>query len=53
MKKKIMISHGMVTHAMDECDDCIDCLTMQIEYLKAMRKAGGKKKFLKELKSKG
>lgn len=47
--KKIMVSHGMVTHSLEESNDCLDCLDVQIEYYTAIRKAGGMKKFLKQL----
>jgi len=49
-KSGIMVSHGMVIHSLEECDDCLECLDVQIEYYKAIRKAGGMKKFVKQLK---
>lgn len=45
-----MVCHGMVTHSFEERMECVDCLTVEIEYLQAIKKAGGMKKFLKQLK---
>lgn len=44
-----MISHGMVTHSLEDKDDCIFCLEVEIEFLQAMKKAGGRKKFIESL----
>lgn len=48
-KKKLMISHGKITHSLDKRLDCLYCIEIEIEYLQALKKAGGKTKFLQEL----
>ncbi len=45
-----MISHGHITHTFDARDDCLLCIDVQIEYLQELKKAGGKTKFLEQLK---
>lgn len=49
-KKGLFISHGRVTHPAEERYDCLDCIDVEIEYLKALKRAGGVTKFLKQLK---
>ena len=49
---QLMVSHGKVTHSIQGCHDCVFCLEIEIEYLKELKKAGGKKKFIKQLKKK-
>jgi len=48
-KDNLMISHGKVTHPASKRDDCIECIDVQIEYFKDIRKAGGVTKFVKQL----
>ena len=48
--KTIMVSHGRVTHPFETRHDCMACLEMKIEFLQALRKAGGQTKFLAKLK---
>ncbi len=45
-----MVSHGETTHPIEDCHDCVFCLEVEIEYLQALKKAGGIKKFIKQLK---
>ena len=49
-KSKVMIAHGETTHSLEDKDDCLFCLEVEIEFLQAMKKAGGKTKFIKNLK---
>lgn len=44
-----MVSHGRITHPIEEQHDCMSCLDTEIEFLQALRDAGGKTKFIKKL----
>ena len=52
MKKKIMISHGMVTHSLETRLDCLACIEVEIEFLQDIKKAGGQTKFIEKLEEK-
>lgn len=49
-KSKIMMSHGQVTHKFSKRHDCMVCIDVEIEWLQALKKAGGQTKFLEALK---
>ena len=46
----LMISHGYITHSFKEKKNCLDCVETDKEFKQAIKKAGGKKKFLEKLK---
>lgn len=46
---KLMISHGKITHDADYRWDCLDCIEVEIEYLKELKKAGGQTKFIEKI----
>jgi hypothetical protein len=48
--KNIMISHGEITHPLKDVDNCPDCIQVQIDYYKALKKYGGVKGLVKYLK---
>jgi len=49
MKNKLRIVHGTTDHGHAERLDCLTCLDVEIEYLQALRKAGGKTEFIETL----
>jgi len=45
-KNKLRIVHGTTEHGYAERLDCLICLEVEIEYLQAIKKAGGREKFI-------
>lgn len=48
--KNLMLSHGKETHSYKERYDCLSCIQVEIDYLEAIKLAGGHKKFLEKIK---
>ena len=44
--------HGGIEHSYSGRLDCLDCINVEIEFLKVIKKAGGQTKYLEKLKEK-
>ena len=49
-KSNLRIVHGDTEHSYEERLDCLTCLEVEIEFLQAIKKAGGRKKFAESLR---
>ena len=49
--KTIYITHGTTTHLLDDRYDCLYCIEVELDYLQALKAAGGRTKFLKSLEA--
>ena len=47
--KNIMVAHGDVTHPGKDWQECDTCLKINIEYLQAIKRAGGLTKLVDKL----
>lgn len=50
MKSEAWIHHGMTNHSYNQRLDCLDCIEVELEFLKIIKEAGGMTKYMERLR---